>query len=104
MRPAAPRPKAGAAGWRGVALLVVAGLVSAAAVFGLGALGDVMAQARVPRATGPVVVRAGETLLQLAHRAAPSADPDAVVHRIVELNEMVSPSVQPGQVIVSPIG
>jgi hypothetical protein len=83
---------------------VVAGLASAAAVFGLGGLADVMAQVRVPDATGPVVVRADETLLQLAHRAAPSAQPSAVVRRIIELNDLESPSVQPGRVLVSPIG
>ncbi len=93
-----------AAGRRGVVALLLAGLGAAVAVFALGALADVMAQVRVPEATGPVVVRADETLLQLAHRAAPSADPSAVVHRIVELNDLGSPSVQPGQVLVSPIG
>jgi hypothetical protein len=87
-----------------VAALVVAGLASAAVVFGLGALADVMAQVRVPDATGPVVVRADETFLQLAHRAAPSAEATAVVRRIVELNDLKSPSVEPGQVLVSPIG
>jgi hypothetical protein len=49
-------------------------------------------------------VRADETLWQVAHRAAPSAQPDEVVRRIVELNDLASPSVQPGQVLRSPIG
>jgi hypothetical protein len=93
-----------AAGWRGATSLLIAGLASGAAVFGLGSLADVMAQVRVPDTTGPVVVRADETLRQLAHRAAPSADPTAVVHRIVELNDLTSPSVQSGQVLISPIG
>jgi hypothetical protein len=87
-----------------VAALVAVGLGAAAAVFGLGVLADVMAQVRVPDATGPVMVRADETLLQLAHRAAPSADATAVVRRIVELNDLKSPSVQSGRVLVSPIG
>lgn len=104
MRPAPSSVAGGAAGWRGVAALVVAGLAAALAVFGLGSLADAMASARVPEATGPVVVRADETLLQLAHRAAPSADPTAVVHRIATLNDLRSPSVEPGQVLVSPIG
>ena len=104
MRPALRSDARRSAGWRGAVALVLAGLASAAAVFALGALADAMAQARLPEATGPVVVRADETLLQLAHRAAPSADPTAVVHRIAVLNDLKSPSVQPGQVIVSPIG
>ncbi|MGI8815971.1 MAG: LysM peptidoglycan-binding domain-containing protein [Pseudonocardia sp.] len=88
-------------GWRG---LVLVGLGSAVVVFGLGALADGMAVVRVPAANGSVVVRADETLWQVANRAAPSAEPGAVVRRIVELNDLVSPSVQPGQVLVSPIG
>lgn len=104
MRPVSSPASRRSAGWRGVAALAVAALASAAAVFGLGALADLMAQARVPDTTGPVVVRADETLLQLAHRAAPSADPSAVVDRIAVLNDLRSHSVQPGQVVVSPIG
>lgn len=104
MRPVASPGARRAAGWRGVAALVAAGLAAGVTVFVLGTLADVMAQARVPEATGPVVVRADETLPQLAHRAAPSADPSAVVDRIAVLNDLKSPSVQPGQVLVSPIG
>lgn len=103
MRPAPCSAARRTAGWRPVAGLLVAAIASGAAVFGLGALADLMAQVRVPDATGPVVVRADETLLQLAHRAAPSADPTAVVRRIVILNDLRSPSVQPGQILVSPI-
>lgn len=103
MRPAQCSAARRTAGWRPVAGLLVAAIASGAAVFGLGALADLMAQVRVPDATGPVVVRADETLLQLAHRAAPSADPTAVVRRIVILNDLRSPSVQPGQILVSPI-
>lgn len=104
MGPAVAPAVGPAAGWRGVAGLILVGLAAAAAVFALGTLADLMAQARVPEATGPVVVRADETLPQLAHRAAPSADTSAVVDRIAVLNDLKSPSVQPGQVLVSPIG
>jgi hypothetical protein len=91
-------------GRSGPAILVLVGLASAAMAFGLGALADVMAAARVPDTTGRVVVRADETLWQVAHRAAPSAEPAAVVRRIVELNDLASPSVEAGRVLVSPIG
>lgn len=80
------------------------GLGAALVVLALGALADGVATFRVPETTGPVVVREGETLWQVAHRAAPSAEPAAVVGRIVELNDLASPSVQAGRVLLSPIG
>ena len=97
----APRSRGGS---REVALLVLLGLAAALAVLALGALADEMAALRVPHATGRVVVREGETLWQVAHRAAPSGEPAAVVGRIVELNDLASPSVQAGRVLLSPIG
>jgi LysM domain-containing protein len=79
--------------------------VAAALVVGaLGLLGDVVRSARVPAATGVVQVHAGESIWQVARRVAPSADPGAVAARIVELNGLASPSVQPGEVLLSPIG
>lgn len=91
-------------GLRAVALPVVLGLAAAVVVFALGALADVMAAVRVPDVTAAVVVQEDETLWQVAHRAAPSGEPAAVVRRIVELNDLASPSVQAGQVLLSPIG
>ncbi|MGQ0483276.1 MAG: LysM peptidoglycan-binding domain-containing protein [Pseudonocardia sp.] len=82
------------------ALALGAGL----AVFGLGSVADSVGVARVPEVTGPVVVRVEESLWQVARRAAPSGEPDAVVRRIVELNDLASPSVEAGRVLVSPIG
>jgi hypothetical protein len=97
----APAPRRGV---REAVVLVLLGLGAALVVFALGSLADGVAALRVPDATGPVVVREGETLLQVAHRAAPSAEPAAVVERIVELNDLASPSVQAGRVLLSPIG
>lgn len=84
--------------------LVAVALAASVVVFGLGAAADAVRAARVPEATGPVIVRADESLWQVARRAAPSAEPDAVVRRIVELNDLASPSVDAGRVLVSPIG
>jgi hypothetical protein len=92
------------AGRRAVAAVVLTAVASAAAVFGLGLLADAAREARVPSTVGTVQVRGEESLWQVARRAAPSADPGAVAARIVELNDLGSPSVQAGQVLLSPIG
>ncbi|HEX4250557.1 MAG TPA: LysM peptidoglycan-binding domain-containing protein [Pseudonocardia sp.] len=89
---------------RAVAQFVLVCVAAALVVGGLGLLGDVVRTARVPSATGMVQVHAGESLWQVARRVAPSADPGAVAARIVELNDLGSPSVRSGQVVVSPIG
>ena len=78
-------------------------VAAAVAVAGLGLLADAARAAQVPSRTGPVQVRADESLWQVARRAVPSADPGAVVARIVELNDLDSPSVRAGQVLLSPI-
>jgi hypothetical protein len=89
---------------RMVAQFVLVVLAAAIVVGGLGLLADGVRAARVPAATGMVQVHAGESIWQVARRAAPSADPGAVAARIVELNDLASPSVRDGQVLVSPIG
>ena len=89
---------------RAVAQFVLVCVAAALVVGALGLLGDVVRSARVPAATGVVQVHAGESIWQVARRAAPSADPGAVAARIVELNDLGSPSVRAGQVLVSPIG
>jgi hypothetical protein len=78
--------------------------LAAAAVVALGLLSDAVRQARVPETTALVRVHSGESLWQVARRAAPSADPGAVAARIVELNGLASPSVRDGDVLVSPVG
>jgi hypothetical protein len=79
-------------------------VLAAAAVGGLGLLSAGAREGRVPSATAPVQVHAGESLWQVARRVAPSADPGAVAARIVELNHLGSPSVAGGSVLLSPIG
>ncbi|GAA5171906.1 hypothetical protein GCM10023321_71030 [Pseudonocardia eucalypti] len=85
-------------------VLLLSGLMAAGLVVGLGLLADAVSAARVPDRVGSVQVQAGESLSQVARRAAPSADTGAVVRRIVELNDLGSPSVQAGRVLLSPIG
>ena len=56
---------------------------------------------RPPRPT--VVVQPGETLWQIAQRAAPGADPRETVWRITELNDLGgNPTVRAGQQLVLP--
>jgi hypothetical protein len=113
VRPASVRPLGSRGGFarearyatrRMVAQFVLLVLATAVVVGGLGLLADGVRAARVPAATGMVQVHAGESIWQVARRAAPSADPGAVAARIVELNDLASPSVRDGQVLVSPIG
>jgi hypothetical protein len=113
VRPASVRPLGSRGGFVGearyatrrmVAQFVLVVLAAAVVVGGLGLLADGVRAARVPAATGMVQVHSGESIWQVARRVAPSADPGAVAARIVELNDLVSPSVRDGQVLVSPIG
>jgi LysM domain len=77
-------------------LVVLLGLATCLAVLGLAILSNAGAPA-VPERTAVVRVEPGESLLDLAERMAPSADPTAVVNRIRELNALPNSSVQPGQ-------
>jgi hypothetical protein len=90
--------------WRAVVGGLLVAVLAAVAVVSLGLLADAARSARVPSATALVRVEVGESLWQVARRAAPSADPEVVAARIVELNDLGSPSVRPGQVLLSPIG
>lgn len=51
-----------------------------------------------------VLVRPGQTLWEVAVKREPDADPRKVVHRIVELNDLASVSVEAGQRIIVPAG
>jgi len=82
----------------------VLALAAAVLVAGLGLLGDVARAQRVPSTSGLVRVHQGESLWQLARRVAPSADPGAVAARVVELNDLPSSSVYPGEALLSPVG
>jgi hypothetical protein len=90
--------------WRAALGWLLVAVLAAVAVVGLGLLADAARSARVPSAIAPVRVEVGESLWQVARRTAPSADPEVVAARIVELNDLGSPSVRPGQVLLSPIG
>jgi hypothetical protein len=88
---------------RAVALTVAVAVLASLTVAGLGLLADATRSARVPTELGQVRVHDGESLWQVARRAAPSADPGAVAARIVELNDLASPSVPAGTLLESPI-
>jgi hypothetical protein len=49
-----------------------------------------------------VTIQSGQSLWQLAQRIAPSADPREVIAAIVNLNQLPSESVQPGQRLALP--
>jgi LysM repeat protein len=49
-----------------------------------------------------VTIQSGQSLWQLAQRIAPSADPREVIAEIVNLNQLPSESVQPGQRLALP--
>ena len=90
---------------RGRLLLLVA-LV--AVLFGAFSLGRAASQAAPPAtASAPaprhVTVQAGESLWSLALRTAPEHDPRDVVAQIRDLNDLDSPHVQPGQLLVLPV-
>jgi len=55
------------------------------------------------RATGVVVVQAGESLWQIAQAIAPQADPRETVTLIRELNGLDESAVVPGQSIIVPV-
>ncbi|MDY7543310.1 LysM peptidoglycan-binding domain-containing protein [Cryobacterium breve] len=49
-----------------------------------------------------VTIQSGQSLWQLAKRIAPAADPREVIAEIVNLNQLPSESVQPGQRLALP--
>ncbi|WP_331533521.1 LysM peptidoglycan-binding domain-containing protein [Pseudonocardia sp.] len=103
-RPLAARSATRPGGARSVALLLLVAFAAAAVVAGLGLLGSAVRAGRVPEATTVVRVAPAESIWQVARRVAPSADPGDVAARIVELNQLGSPSVRAGQQLVSPTG
>lgn len=88
---------------RAVALMLVAPVTLAVVVL-LGQLAHVAQVATVPDQTVAVQVAEGDSLWQLARRAAPQADTGAVVERIVEVNGLESAAVSPGEVVLVPTG
>jgi LysM repeat protein len=55
-----------------------------------------------PEPTVKYVVRAGDTLWTISERVDPDADRRAVVYRLMELNDMDSPTLLPGQTLELP--
>lgn len=58
----------------------------------------------VPERTNVVHVQVGETLWDVAERSAPHSDPEAVVSRIRDLNDLPGTDVTPGQSLIAPDG
>ncbi|MBB5959948.1 nucleoid-associated protein YgaU [Saccharothrix tamanrassetensis] len=58
----------------------------------------------VPERTSVVHVQVGDTLWDLAERTAPNSNPEAVVARIKELNNLDTPTITPGQPLIVPDG
>jgi hypothetical protein len=87
-----------------VGWLVILSLTVALAVVGLGALANAgPGGAPVPQETAVVHVGQGESLWQIAERAAPGSDTEAVVDRIRQLNGLNSGEVFPGQPLTVPV-
>lgn len=89
---------------RGRALVVLIVALVLTVAFSLGRVSSSAAPDAGPPPTRPtVVVQPGETLWQIAQRAAPGADPRETVWRIAELNDLGrSPTIRPGQQLVLP--
>lgn len=79
-----------------IALLLVAALI------GVGATTVVARQSRPSPPVWTHVVSPGETLWQLAGRAAPRADRRTTVDRLVRANGLRGGSIRPGQRLVLP--
>jgi hypothetical protein len=69
-----------------------------------GAAGADAPSGPVPAGSAVVVVAPGETLTDVAHRAAPAADTDAVLDRIRTENHLTGSTVTPGRPLVVPAG
>ncbi|MFM9919759.1 LysM peptidoglycan-binding domain-containing protein [Lacisediminihabitans sp. H27-G8] len=98
-----PRLRITRRGYALLTILVAAPLVIAA--FGL-ALNGGGASAGVDASSvtfAHVTVQPGESLWQLAGEIAPSSDPRDVVSDIVQLNQLGSTEVQPGQSLAVPL-
>lgn len=82
---------------------VILGAVVFLCVLGLGLLANAMpTTAPVPESTTVLWVRGGESLWEVAGRAAPDSDRDAVIDRIRELNGLGDALVRPGQPLTVP--
>ncbi|CAM3551915.1 LysM peptidoglycan-binding domain-containing protein [Kibdelosporangium persicum] len=87
---------------RRVAASILVGLGMFLTVFGVGSLVDVFTSNVVPERTAVVWVQPGESLWDVAERSAPGYNPEAVVARIHELNEISGAGVLAGQALQVP--
>ncbi|MCD2197266.1 hypothetical protein LQ327_28230 [Actinomycetospora endophytica] len=83
--------------------VVLLGLVVLAVRLG-GAAAAAVPGGPVPAGSTVTVVAPGESLLDVAHRTAPTADADAVVSRIRADNHLSGSAVVPGRPLVVPAG
>lgn len=89
---------------RGQALVVLLVALVLSVAFSLGRVSSDAANGSGPPPARPVVVvQPGESLWQIAERAAPDADPRVTVARIAEINDLgLNPVIRPGQQLVLP--
>jgi LysM repeat protein len=81
---------------RGVLLTIVAAPLVAIALFaGLNAGGATATSSSTPLST--VTVASGQSLWQLARHIAPNADPRDVISDIIDVNQLASADVYPGE-------
>lgn len=79
-------------------------LIVGAVVFALNGGGAVASNGGGPAASfSHVTVSSGESLWQIAERVAPSADPRDVVAAIVDLNQLQTSMLMPGQRLAIPV-
>ncbi len=69
----------------------------------IGPVGHAFEARATVRQARTVVVQPGDSLWTIAHRAAPSADPRAVVDAIAGANEVEAGGLRPGQRLVVPV-
>ena len=87
---------------RRVAASILVGLGMFLAVLGVGSLAGVFTSNVVPERTAVVRVQREESLWDVAERSAPGYNPEAVVARIHELNEISGSGVLAGQALQVP--
>ncbi|RSM75837.1 LysM peptidoglycan-binding domain-containing protein [Kibdelosporangium aridum] len=87
---------------RRIAASILIGLGMFLAVLGVGALANAFTTNTVPDRTAVVWVQPGETLWDVAERTAPGYNPEAVVARIHELNDITGNTVLAGQALQVP--
>jgi len=101
-RIAQPRLRITRRGRAVLTLLIAVPVAIGAAVAGVGALGAAAGTHSGTAAFEYVTVEPGESLWQLAESVAPNADPRDVIAGILNLNDLSSGEVQPGQRLAIP--